>query len=154
MMFLYNTEKRASAISGEGLYALERIPKGAVIALFPYEEGMLTEDEYQEEQRKGNEVIIMSAVGWVGKYFLTNDDIGNEEYINHSGDPNMLYHCGICFAKRDIEPGEELTADYKYFLAGTDVNRFTDSRTKETIDGIDTTSALVESARESIGLFS
>ena len=98
-MLLYKTEKKTSVISGEGLYTLEYIPKGAVIGLFPFEAGILTEDEYQEEQRKGNKVITMSAVRWIGKFFLTNDEIGNEEYINHSNESNMLYHCGICFAK-------------------------------------------------------
>jgi SET domain-containing protein len=154
-MLRVETEVKASTIQGLGLFAVEFIPKGKLIAIFPYGAEILSEDEYQNEQRAGNEVIIWSAVRWIGDYFLTGDEIGKEERINHSSDPTMLYHCGLCFAYRDIKQGEELTVDYRHFLAIDDVNSFDDSMVNGApkIDGEDPTKLLVESAEEIVKLF-
>ena len=152
-MLLIKSKIQESNIQGLGLFADEKARKGQVIGIFPYQADILTESEYQNEQEKGNKVIAWSAVRWIGDIFLTGDSIGNEERINHSTNPTMLYHCGICFAWRNIEPGEELTVDYKYFLAEDDVNKFTDSGNNEvTVDGIDSHTALLASAKDLVRL--
>ena len=38
--------------------------------------------------------------------------------MNHSSDPNILYHCGIGFSRRHIAAGDELTCDYRLYLPG------------------------------------
>ena len=151
-MLLIKTEVKESPIQGLGLFAAENAKKGQLLGVFSYQADILTEKEYQDEQRKGNELIILSAVRWIGEIFLTSDHIGPEERINHSSDPSMLYHCGLCFARRDINAGDELTADYKYFLAVDDVFKFKDSENTELVDGYDSHSALLDSARELVQL--
>jgi hypothetical protein len=88
----------------------------------------------------------MTAVRLLGRSFLYGDTIGNEEYINHSETPNLLYHCGICLATRNIAPGEELTLNYKYFLAEKDLYAFDDIVTGEKVDGISPEDAFSKSA--------
>src|SRR5690606_1324628 len=113
---------------------------------------IMPESEYQEEQRKGNEYVIKTGVRYVGKYFLYKDKIEDEEYINHSFDPNLLYHCGICFAARDIQEGEELSLDYKYIFAENDVTMFKDNETDIQVNGIPPKRALVETAKQLLEL--
>ncbi len=147
-MLYVKTEIKNSDVNGKGLFLLENVKIGQIIALFAENSKYITEEEYQEEQRNNNEIIIMSGVRYVGKYFLYTEEIGNEEYINHSSNPTVLYHCGICFAKRDLKIGDELTVDYKYFLATNDVNKFTDKTTNSIVDGIPPHEALLQSTRE------
>ncbi|MCG7490469.1 SET domain-containing protein [Vibrio sp. Of14-4] len=152
-MLMIETEVKNSTIQGLGLFAAESATKGQLLAILSYQADILTEEEYQEKQRQGNDVITWSAVRWIGEVFLTGDKIGPEERINHSVDPTMLYHCGLCFAKTDINIGDELTVDYKYFLANDDVNKFKDSENIK-VDGINSHNALIDSAKELINLFS
>ncbi len=153
-MLLIKIEVRDSPIQGLGLFAVEKANKGKLLGVFAYKADILTEQEYQEEQRKGNDVIIWSAVRWIGEIFLTGNSIGPEEHINHSCDPSTLYHCGLCFARRNIDIGDELTVDYKYFLAVDDVNKFADSQKNKSIivDGLSPHEALIRSAKELVDL--
>jgi SET domain-containing protein len=151
-MLFYQAEVRESPVAGRGLFSKEPIPKGAVVGFLARQAPLMTEDEYQDAQHRGEQVIIMSAVRLAGKYFIYGSEISDEEYINHSSDPSLLYHCGIAFAKRDIAAGDELTVDYKYFLAQNDVGRFTDSRTGRLVDGVDGRQAMIESCKELLAL--
>ena len=140
-------------ITGKGLFSLEFVKKGSLIANFAQDaKGIITEEEYQLEQKKGNQLIIMSAIRWVDKYFLYGDYIGSEEYINHSYEPSMLYHCGICIAARDMKPGDELTVNYQYFLAENDLSSFSDHKTGKLVDGLPPKIALLKSAQELVKL--
>lgn len=145
-MLLIETEVKNSSISGRGLFSRQSVKKGEVVAILTHSCPTMSERQYQNEQEKGNEVIIMTAVRWVGDLFAYGDSIGPEEFINHSFDPSMLYHAGICFATRDIAPGDELTADYRFFLAENDVYRFTDAETGKLVDGLGPKRALADSA--------
>jgi SET domain-containing protein len=147
-MFLYKVETKASAIAGKGVYALEPILAGSVVCVGYYGGLLITEKEYQDAQRRGDQLIIQSAVRAVGEYFIYNSELTDDEYINHSGKPNMLYHCGVFFAKRDIAVGEELTVDYKYFLAENDVYAFSDIEAGARVNGIGGKQALLDSCRE------
>ncbi len=151
MLYIKN-ELRKSKICGLGLFTLEKIKKGRIIGNFSHNANVMTEEEYQKEQGIGNSLIIQSAVRWAGKLFVYNSEIGNEDYINHSDDPNILYHCGLCFALKDIDAGEELTINYRYFLAENDVGAFMDAFTGEKIDGLSSKESLLRSSQELIKL--
>jgi SET domain-containing protein len=153
-MFLYKVETRDSEIAGRGVYAQEAIPMGAVVGLLDHHNLIMTEEEYQDAQRRGEHLIIQSAVRLVGDYFVYNASITDEEYINHSESPNMLYHCGKLFAKASIGVGDELTVDYKYFLATDDVHAFDDRDTGRQVTGLNAREALLQSCREVIELYS
>jgi hypothetical protein len=137
-----------SKLSGKGLFADEDIPIGAVVANLAQSCPVMTEDEYQKAQLRGDQIITMTAVRWIEDRFLYGDSIGPEEYINHSFEPNMLYHCGICFARTHIQADEELTVDYRYFLAENDVNKFRDALTGQLVDGFPWRVALQNSSEE------
>jgi SET domain-containing protein len=153
-MFLYKVETRDSEIAGRGVYALEPMTAGAVVGLLNHHNLIMTENQYQQAQSRGEQLIIQSAVRLVGDYFVYNSEITDEEYINHSETPNMLYHCGILFAKAAIAAGDELTVDYKYFLATDDVCAFGDRDTGRQVTGLNAKEALLQSCREVIALFS
>ncbi|SHG27537.1 SET domain-containing protein-lysine N-methyltransferase [Ornithinibacillus halophilus] len=152
-MIHVKTEVKQSKVHGEGLFLLEPVKKGDIIASLIVDAKIMTEEEYQEEQRKNNEIVVKTGVRFAGEYFLYKDTIDNEEYINHSNDPSMLYHCGICFAKRDLDAGDELTVDYKYFLARDDIFQFSDEDTSQKVDGMDPKKAMIDSAKELIELW-
>jgi len=146
------TWKGPSNLAREGLFAREDVGKGGIVANFVEDAVVLTEKEYQLEQKNGNELVIMSGVRWIGGYFLCKKKIGHEEYINHSFGPNLIYHMGVCFAARRIRSGEELTADYRFFLAENDVNAFTDVTTGRRVDGFSAEEALYRSARAVVAI--
>jgi hypothetical protein len=150
-MLYVKTEVRESEVHNLGLFLLEPVKKGTVI-LIANSNGIMTETEYQSEQAKDNMLISMTAVRLLGRHFIYGDSIGNEEYMNHSETPNMLYHCGICLAARDIAPGEELTVNYKYFLAEQDVFAFNNAETGQKVDGISPADAFIQSAEEVLAL--
>ena len=78
-MLFINTEIKETII-GKGLFSLDFVKKGTLIANFAQDNGgVMTEEEYQLEQKKGNQLIIMSAIRWIDKYFLYNDSIEAEE---------------------------------------------------------------------------
>jgi hypothetical protein len=153
-MFLYKVETRESGIAGRGVYALEPIAVGAVVGFLNHNNLTMTEDEYQDAQRRGEQLIIQSAVRLVGGYFVYNAQITDEEYLNHSETPNMLYHCGLLFAKKPVAVGDEITVDYKYFLATDDVHAFDDRESGKQVTGLNAKEALLQSCREVIELYS
>lgn len=123
-MLFCRTEVRELQIHNKGLFLLEPVNKGKIIGILAKDCGIMTESEYQREQANDNRIIIMTAVRWAGSYFLYGDSMWNEDFINHSENPSMLYHCGICLATRDLMPGDELTVNYKFFLAENDFYAF------------------------------
>lgn len=96
------------ARAGKGLFAVERIPKGAVI--IEYTGKLLSDEEYNRSRSRylfdiGKDRVID---GWQGG--------SNARYINHSCLPNCEAdnRKGRIFirALRRIEPGEELAYHY------------------------------------------
>lgn len=152
-MFLFRTELRDLRIAGTGVFALEPIPRGAIAGFLNYKVNIVTEEQYQQAQRDGDLLLIQSAVRWIGDYFLHNTENENEDYINHAENANLLYHCGILFATHDIEAEEELTVNYKYFLAVDDVYAFADLDTRKKVSGMPGKEALLQSCRELMELY-
>ena len=151
-MLFYKNEVQHSPIAGTGVFAQEIIPKGAIVGMLAHQGKLATEAQYQQAQREGITRLIQSAIRWAGHYFVYMPHEMSDDYINHSENPNMLYHCGVLFARRDIKVGEELTVNYKYFLAQGDENGFEDEKTGERVDGIDPKEALISSAKELLEL--
>jgi len=151
-MLLVDAAVRESKIAGSGLFLKAPVRKGAVVAIHGVDAGLLTQAQYQEEQRKGNELVIRSGVRWVGRYFLYAKEMPVTSYINHADNPTLLYHCGISFARRDLQPGDELTIDYTTILAEDDVEGFRDVATGRELFGLPPKQALLKSAEQLVGL--
>ncbi len=151
-MLLVKAKVKDSEISGKGLFALEKIPKSTIVAIYGADAELITEEEYLEKQKQGDKLVAQTGVRWAGKYFLIGAEITDEDFMNHSEIPSLLYHCGVCFALRDIEPGEELTVDYKYFLAKHEVCGFKDKESGNDIKRLSGRDAMLDSAKELIKL--
>ncbi len=129
-----------SGIEGKGLYAGEPIKKGEIVMVWMAEAFLTKENIYNAEQNAGNKQMIATSARYVGDLFLytnfgpTCDRY--ENYINHSFNPNILYHCGVCFALTDIQIDEELTTDYTYLLSENEQDVFVDLASQREVRGI------------------
>ncbi|MBI4014396.1 MAG: SET domain-containing protein [Candidatus Aenigmarchaeota archaeon] len=147
-MLCVKASVRNSKIHGMGLFASENIEKGAIVAIFT--EGVKITDEkgYLRMAKKKDKTFEQTSVRLAGDYFLYKDKIESEDFINHSDDPSLLYHCGVCFARRNIKTGEELTADYKHFLSADKSNSIRNAQSGKIINGFSWKDALRKSAKE------
>jgi len=104
--------RRASTIEGDGLFAAEDLPPGAVVARL---HGRLVDDV--ELNR------LLAAAGDGGGYvdtIMVEDDVNlvldpdqEVHYANHSCDPSMWHVDPTTIAtRRAVRVGEELTVDY------------------------------------------
>lgn len=113
--------------AGMGLFTRKAFKKGQIVLIWTFDANYITEDEYNKKQSAGDIMMVKTGARYIGGVFLYTDTKDRyENYINHSKDANILYHCGICFALRDIEVGEELYVDYRYVLSEYDVESFRD----------------------------
>ncbi len=117
-MLFIQSEVCNSQIAGQGLFTLEFLPKGKIVGIWTLEmqgNAIIDEKLYMEEIKNASEQYKHSFVRLVGKYFVGNYEKKEpDDYLNHSNDYNLLSHCGILFALKDIEIGEELTLNYRY----------------------------------------
>lgn len=151
-MLLIKAELRASPIEGRGLFTLEPVRKGQVIALFTLagkiedtpglRYGMMREKEYLELLPK-DEVVAFSGARLVDDCFVYKNMEHPEDFPNHSNTPNMLYHCGIGFALVDMPAGTELLADYRHFFSAQDYSKLDG----EKVYGLPPREALLRSTR-------
>lgn len=103
-----------SPIHRWGIYAEERIPKGRKIMEYTGEKISRKETKRRYEEREENYLFTLNS------YWTIDGAVGGSgaQYINHCCEPNcysqivkdhILYR-----AKREIQPGEELTIDYRF----------------------------------------
>jgi hypothetical protein len=160
-MLFFESEVSLSKIEGLGLFAMENIPGGSVVGNLSSDCIYMSEKKYNEAQIEGDPAVIQSGIRMVKSIFMINNPsedneflYKNEDYLNHSQNPTLLYHCGILFALRDIQPGEELTVDYKYFFSVVDVTSFIDRETGRQVRGLTGNQALLESTQALTALLS
>lgn len=120
-MLLVKTTIKQSNISGIGLFAEEFIPKGTLIWKFTKGFDIRVNKDYPNTLPEPAKTFFMTY-GYQNpktlNYVLCSD---NARYFNHSENPNT--NCvknpededTANVAARDINPGEELTVDYRLF---------------------------------------
>ena len=104
-----------STIHGIGLFAAQFIPDGTVIWRFqPGFDLELSEKDLLRLTAAAQKQVRRYAYSFPpgGRYFLSSDD---DRFTNHSDTPNTHFVNGCSVAARDIQPGEELTTDYREF---------------------------------------
>lgn len=125
-MLLVKTKTGPSKIpgAGTGLFADEFIPKGTLIWRLAPPDLLLEKSEVEELDEPLRSEILLLHYSYIskvtGRYINPGDDA---RHANHSTNPNMLSKWisveveddGI--AARDIQQGEEITADYNSFAA-------------------------------------
>lgn len=124
-MLLVRTKIGPSIIDGIGLFADEFIPKGSRV--WQWIDGFDIRMQASDLQRLSKPALeIFLRYSYLSKrsglYVLCFD---HSRFLNHSEAPNLIDASaadseeGLDIAARDIEPGEELTSDYRDFDAET-----------------------------------
>ncbi len=102
-----NTEIKTSNIGGKGLYAKDSIRKGELVVVWGG--NYVNSEEAEKDKDRG--LLVMQ---WDDNLFSVEDrGEGTGYFVNHSCEPNLWMEGAYALvAMRDIEKGEELTADY------------------------------------------
>jgi len=120
-MLLIRTFHEKSPIHGFGVFAREAVPAGTRVWQFhPKLDITFSPEEFAalpENVREELEWHMYEPE--VGGAFYYEATMG--KYMNHSRTPNVDFsEVGVGIATRDIAAGEELTCDYRHFMAETD----------------------------------
>ncbi len=164
-MILADIEVRSSEIEGRGVFLTKDIKKGTLLIIYTYGISELIHKDYHDEVCRDIENspcpdIVDSSVRYVHDWFIYdnyskhNCSFGGRDadFVNHSFNPSMIYHCGLCFAARDLKEGEELTVDYRLFLS-EDLQGFTDLKSGKDIRGISGRKAFILSLKKLNDIF-
>lgn len=106
-------EMRGSSISGRGLFAKGLIKRGKLIVDFNGGKGKFVDSSEADRLYSHGDDYFLQVENNLYFAATRKDEIENEDYINHSCNPN----CGIrgslqIVAMRDIKLDEEITFDY------------------------------------------
>jgi SET domain-containing protein len=121
-MLLVKTKLKESATHGVGLFADQLIPAGTVIWEFtPDFDLIYAEDKIKDMSEPARSTLLQYSYlsDKTNKYVLCAD---NARFMNHSDDPTAMstypeggHPEGIEVAVTDIQPGEEITSNYRTF---------------------------------------
>jgi hypothetical protein len=112
-MLLVKTYLDKSPIHGLGVFAAERIPKGAKIWRFV--EGFdrcYTAKQFARLPKAARDFLRNYAYRVDGEILFTVD---NDHHMNHAEKPNTLLKGGYVIAATTIPKGAEITNDYREF---------------------------------------
>ncbi len=106
-------EVRSSAVAGKGMFAQSLIGEGEVVVIWAGT--VFTRSQVDAGKATKNSTMAIPEDLYlgspVGEYNRERDDLG--DFINHSCNPNCWMRDEVTLvARRDISPGDELTADY------------------------------------------
>ena len=105
---------RSSPINGKGMFVHEPIKEGEIVIVWG---GIvLTEEDIRAGRYRKGTLSAISENLWLGG--PPDDEDFTTDYTNHSCDPNLWMKDEVTLmARRDIEAGDELTADYMMWEA-------------------------------------
>lgn len=98
-------------------------------------------------------IELASSIRWFEGVFTVDPEWSEESHLNHSFEPNCLWHLGFVFALGDLESGEELTIDYRQLLDEATVLDFRDSISGREIRGLPWEEAIHRSSEQLARLF-
>lgn len=112
-------ELKDSPIHGRGLFAAEFIPAGTLVWAFDAGQDQVIPVEEVERADEAARRFLLTYAYYcrcMNGYVLCGD---GARFVNHSEQPLMGSHddSRFSFALRDIQPGEELTEDYRTYDA-------------------------------------
>ena len=110
-MLLVKTRLGKSDIHGFGVFAEEKIKKGTL--MWQFAAGFDLELRIDVYPPQKSYILHYGSMVEPGVYLLCGD---NARFMNHSGSPNMSGSGNENFALCDIEPGQEITCDYREFI--------------------------------------
>jgi len=136
--------------AGQGLYLDEAVARGRVIIAPDGVHTVWSETKLRTFAADSREVE--SSVRWFEDQFSLTPEWSDECYVNHSYSPEALWHLGFIFALQDLEPGVEVTMDYRYVIGAGERLPFADAETGREIVGLPWAECLRGSAEQLIAL--
>ena len=119
--------------AGKGLFLDEFVARGRLITAPDAIPEVFRFDEIA--RRPDAAQLLPATVRWFEDRYTVTPEWPDECYINHAFDPTGLWHLGFVFAMRDLEPGAEITVDYRHLLAPGQSEDFPDASTGAAIVG-------------------
>ena len=133
-MIVPNYEIRPARFAeGKGVFLLESVKRGQILVAPD-----AINQVYNAEQRAGlvpGSAEDEACVRWFESYHTVSTDWPDDCYVNHSFNPSGLWHLGFIFATRDLQAGDEVTADYRFLVDDNEVMPFKDAETGQEIVG-------------------
>ena len=109
-------EIRASQIHGRGMFAVSPIATGETVVVWGGT--YVGKEEAEQAREQGNVVMQLDD----DVYSVEERGEADTYFMNHSCDPNVwMADTATLVARRDVAPGEELTADYALWEASEQV---------------------------------
>lgn len=141
-----------------GAFTTKKIKKGSIIFIYtdPSHAMTIKESELIELLKEKDPRAIMTGCRFIFDEFIMDEvlpeKLPKSYYINHSFNPNVLYHCGLGFALRDIDEDEMLTMNYEYVLSETKLEEFMDWESGRMVKGLSGLESLTRSTEELLKL--
>lgn len=137
--------------AGMGLFAEEPIPRGTVIEVPVGVERVYSRAELFALPSDSPE--LLTSIRWLDDCYVADPQRSDTYYINHSFEPNCLWHLGFTFAMEDIPAGAEITIDYRVLMDADPDWAFVDASTGRRIQGFTWEEKMVYSAGRLLSLF-
>ncbi|MGV3592077.1 MAG: SET domain-containing protein-lysine N-methyltransferase [Gammaproteobacteria bacterium] len=125
--------KTATRADGKGVFLKQAVKRGQVVVapdainkLYNHEERAALVPGSPEDE---------ACVRWFETWHTVSTDWPDECYVNHSFTPSCLWHLGFIFALRDLQPGDEVTVDYRFVINDNEVMPWLDNETGKQIVG-------------------
>ena len=120
--------------AGKGLFLAEPVPRARIVVA---PDAIPATFRWSEiEARPDADEVLPATVRWFEDRYTVTPEWPDECYVNHSFEPTGIWHLGFIFAARDLEPGVELTVDYRHLLGDGQEEVFRDSATGRAIVGL------------------
>ncbi|MBF0237539.1 MAG: SET domain-containing protein-lysine N-methyltransferase [SAR324 cluster bacterium] len=129
----YRVGQSSIPCAGNGLFVEEQVTPGKIIVAPDGIDRII--DDIELKKLPTDSIEYQSSVCWFENIYSLTPDWPDECYINHSFDPNGMWHLGFVFCMKPIQPGDELTIDYRYLIKPGDDIGFDDSVTGRKIIG-------------------
>jgi len=146
----YHVADSAIKGAGKGLFLDERVTAGRIITAPDRIDRTYGHAEIQAAPLL--KAQTHASARWFEDRYTLSPDWPDECYINHSFQPNGLWHLGFVFALANLPPGTEITVDYRHLLAPDESEDFADSATGEMIIGLSWSESLASSTRALVAL--
>lgn len=135
--------------AGKGFWLEQDVRAGAVlIAPARVSETVTLEEIFSPESHPAADTSVV----WFENHCVVSPDYPDDFFINHSFEPNAVWHLGFVFALRELKRGEELFLDYRHLVAPGRALDFVDGATGQPIVGYSWKDSLRITSAQVLGL--